>query len=173
MIPMFEFLLLDLDDTILDFHQSEYVAIRRTLPVYGITPTDELCDLYSRINLAHWKALERKEITREELMVNRFAQLFEQLGEYRDIGITAYRCHLGELILNNIVKNMAVSFPPRDDSNEERYRHLYLAGAFYNVFIEWLKAGKPETVDEMARICCTLACDGCHISLRKEPEANE
>ena len=84
MIPMFEFLLLDLDDTILDFHQSEYVAIRRTLPVYGISPTDEICDLYSRINLAHWKALERKEIPREELMVNRFAQLFEQLGVQAD-----------------------------------------------------------------------------------------
>ncbi len=110
--------------------------------------------------------------TREDLF-DYYRALFEQLGQYRDIGITAYRCHLGELILNNIIKNMAVSFPPRDDSAEEHYRHLYLAGAFYSVFIEWLKTGKCETVDEMARICCTLACDGCHIPLKKESEANE
>lgn len=77
---MIEFLLLDLDDTILDFHQSEYVAIRKTLSVFGIDPTDEICDLYSRINLAHWKALERKQITREQLEVSRFEQLFAQLA---------------------------------------------------------------------------------------------
>lgn len=96
--PMIEFLLLDLDDTILDFHQSEYVAIRRTLPVYGVTPTDEVCDLYSRINLAHWKALERKEITREELMVSRFVQLFEQLGVQADAKSCAvtYMDYLGQ-----------------------------------------------------------------------------
>jgi AcrR family transcriptional regulator len=110
--------------------------------------------------------------TREELL-DYYCALFEQLGEYSDIGITAYRCHLGELILNNIVKNMAVSFPPQNDSPEERYRHLYLAGAFYNVFIEWLKGGKREDVREMARICCSLACEGCRIPEKKELHANE
>ena len=81
---MIKFLLLDLDDTILDFHQSEYYAIRKTLSAFGIDPTDETCDLYSRINLAHWKALERKEITREQLEVSRFAQLFEKLNVQAD-----------------------------------------------------------------------------------------
>lgn len=77
---MIKFLLLDLDDTILDFHQSEYYAIRKTLAAFSIDPTDPVCDLYSRINLAHWKALERKEITREQLETSRFTQLFAQLG---------------------------------------------------------------------------------------------
>lgn len=77
---MIKFLLLDLDDTILDFHQSEYYAIRKTLSAFSVDPTDPVCDLYSRINLAHWKALERKEITREQLETSRFAQLFAQLG---------------------------------------------------------------------------------------------
>ena len=81
---MYRFLLLDLDDTILDFHQSEYVAIRQTLSAFAIEPTDAVCDLYSRINLAHWKALERKEITREQLEVSRFEQLFDQLGVRAD-----------------------------------------------------------------------------------------
>lgn len=81
---MYQFLLLDLDDTILDFHQSEYVAIRQTLSSFHIDPTDEVCKLYSQINLAHWKALERKEITREQLEVSRFEQLFAQLGVCAD-----------------------------------------------------------------------------------------
>lgn len=81
---MIKFLLLDLDDTILDFHQSEYYAIRKTLSSFDIEPTDATCDLYSRINLAHWKALERKEITRQQLEVSRFTQLFAQLGVDKD-----------------------------------------------------------------------------------------
>lgn len=77
---MFEFLFLDLDDTILDFHKAEHIAIRKTLTEFGMDPTDQVCDLYSRINLAHWEALERKEITRQRLMWSRFQELFDQLG---------------------------------------------------------------------------------------------
>ena len=32
---MYEFLLLDMDDTILDFKKAEYVALRKTLKSFG------------------------------------------------------------------------------------------------------------------------------------------
>ena len=105
--------------------------------------------------------------SREEIY-DYFLELFVQLGEYRDLGITAYRAHLGELILNNINKNMQITFPPEDDTPESRYKYLYLAGAFYNVFIEWLKNGRQEDCETMAKMCCTLTCEGCSIPLRKE-----
>jgi AcrR family transcriptional regulator len=108
--------------------------------------------------------------TREEIL-DYYRELFEQLGAYRDLGITAYRAHLGELILNNINKNMAITFRPENDSAEARYQHLYLAGAFYNVFIEWLKNGRQESCEEMAQICCHLTCDGCYI--KKGTSENE
>ena len=104
--------------------------------------------------------------TREEIF-DYYRELFEQLGAYRHLGITAYRAHLGELILDNINKNMAITFRPENESAEERYRHLYLAGAFYNVFIEWLKNGRQESCEEMAEICCHLTCDGCYIKKGK------
>lgn len=100
--------------------------------------------------------------TRTEIY-NYFRELFEQLGGYRDLGITAYRAHLGELILQNINKNMEITFPPYDDSPEAKYRHLFMAGAFYNVFTEWLKTGRIEHCDVMAQLCCSMVCDGCHI----------
>lgn len=100
--------------------------------------------------------------TKSEIF-NYFLELFRQLGQYGDVGITAYRAHLGELILQNINKNMEITFPPADGSPRAKYRHLFLAGAFYNVFIEWLKTGRPETCEIMAEICCSLACEGCHI----------
>ena len=77
---MIKFIFLDLDDTILDFHRSEAVALRKTLQSLNVNPTDEVIARYSAINLAHWKALERKELTRGQVLTGRFRQLFEELG---------------------------------------------------------------------------------------------
>ena len=85
-----------------------------------------------------------------------YCALFEQLGDYRDIALHAYRANLGELILKNISKNMALTFPPAGTGGEASYYHLYLAGAFYNVLIEWIKRGRKESPAEMARICSAL-----------------
>ncbi len=86
---MCEYLFLDLDDTILDFKKAEAVAIHKTLLNAGITPTDENKALYSRINKAHWEMLERGEITREQVKVLRFVQLFEVLGVEGDPEVTS------------------------------------------------------------------------------------
>lgn len=77
---MFEILLLDLDDTILDFHMQEAVAIRKTLAGAGIDPTDAVCQRYSQINIEHWKRLEKGEITRSQVLHGRFEVLFKELG---------------------------------------------------------------------------------------------
>ena len=77
---MIKFIFLDLDDTILDFHRSEAVALRKTLQSLNVNPTDEVIARYSAINLAHWKALERRELTRGDVLTGRFRQLFEELG---------------------------------------------------------------------------------------------
>ncbi len=95
---MYKILLLDLDDTILDFHMQEQVAIRKTLSGAGIEPTPENCALYSRINLAHWKRLEKGEITRDQVIFGRFAALFAELGVAGDAEKTAlaYMEHLSQ-----------------------------------------------------------------------------
>ena len=103
-----------------------------------------------------------KMSTRDEIY-NYYVALFEQLGAYRDLGVTIYRAHLGELILSNINKYMALTFQPENDTVASRYRHLYLAGAFYNVFIEWLKSGMRDDIAELARLCCEMTCEGCQI----------
>lgn len=77
---MFEFLLLDLDDTILDFQKAEAIAIRKTFRSFGIDPTDEVCQRYSVCNKFHWQMLERGELTREQVLTGRFAMLFRELG---------------------------------------------------------------------------------------------
>ena len=90
-----------------------------------------------------------------------FYALFEQLGKYSDLAIVAYRAHLGELILAALIKNMFMTFPPESDSPADRYSHYFLAGAFYNVFVEWLKGGLHEEPAQMAAICAEMAIKGC------------
>ena len=77
---MFEFLFLDLDDTILDFQKAEHVALSKTLKEFGLEPTERVLKRYNLINKAHWEALERKELTREQVLVGRFQVLFEEMG---------------------------------------------------------------------------------------------
>lgn len=77
---MIEFLFLDLDDTILDFHKAEYIAIGKTFEAMGLTPTEEIRARYSSINKRHWEMLERGELTRDRVLVQRFEVLFRELG---------------------------------------------------------------------------------------------
>ena len=76
----YEFLLLDLDDTILDFHKAEYIALGKTMEFFGLEPTEEVRARYSVINKAYWERLERKELTREQVLVGRFHTLFSEYG---------------------------------------------------------------------------------------------
>ena len=81
---MFEFLFIDLDDTILDFKAQEDAAIVKTLQDAGITPTAAVCDRYSAINKAHWKRMELGEIDRSQVLYGRFQVLFQELGADAD-----------------------------------------------------------------------------------------
>ena len=75
---MIEFLFLDLDDTILDFHKAERIALSNTIRSFGIEPTEEVLGRYHVINKWHWEQLELGTMTRAEVLVGRFAMLFEE-----------------------------------------------------------------------------------------------
>mgnify|MGYP000874001783 FL=1 len=83
--------LFDLDDTLFDFHKAEKIALTKTLVHFGIDPTEETLALYSTINAAHWKRLELGEISREEVKVGRYRELFKTIGvECDPVKATAY-----------------------------------------------------------------------------------
>ena len=76
----YQYLLIDNDNTIMDFNAAERKAFRDTLTAYGIAVDDAVCTLYHEINDAQWKALERGETTQKKLKVERYRLLLEQLG---------------------------------------------------------------------------------------------
>lgn len=77
---MLKHVFLDLDDTILNFTAGEAKALTQALRESGIEPTEAILDRYHLINVAHWELLEEGRITREEVLVRRFEQLFRELG---------------------------------------------------------------------------------------------
>jgi 2-haloacid dehalogenase len=77
---MIEYLFLDLDDTILDFHKAERVAIAKTLDAFGAAPTEEVLSRYHAINKWHWEQLELGTMTRQQVLEGRFRMLFDELG---------------------------------------------------------------------------------------------
>ena len=77
---MVKFLLLDLDDTLLDFKRAEAIAIRDAFVELGIDPSDENVKLYSKLNRSCWAKLELGEYTRDEVLHKRFDMLFSHLG---------------------------------------------------------------------------------------------
>ena len=85
---MIEFLFLDLDDTILDFHKAERIALSKTIRDFGVEPTEEVLHRYHLINKWHWEQLELGKLTRAEVLQNRFGVLFSELG----ISVDAAAC---------------------------------------------------------------------------------
>ena len=77
---MIEFLFLDLDDTILDFHKAERIGLDKTFRQFGIEPDEALLKIYHDINIRCWQRLEEGTMTRQEVVVGRFEILFSQLG---------------------------------------------------------------------------------------------
>ena len=81
MSERYDVVLLDADETVYDFLLAEKTAVSRTLAAFGVEPTDEVVSLYSACNLWCWKALERGELSRDDLKPRRFAMLFERIGK--------------------------------------------------------------------------------------------
>lgn len=77
---MIKNILFDLDDTILDFKKAESAALSKTLIKFGVEPTQYIISQYSKYNISQWKRLELGEITREQVKVNRYRLLFDELG---------------------------------------------------------------------------------------------
>lgn len=115
-------LLLDLDDTLLDFHRAEKIALTRALTEAGVEVTDDRLARYSEINASRWHLLEEKKITRPEVLFSRFEIFFRELGVDADAHAVqkAYETYLsiGHFFMPGAKALLDTLFP--------RYR-LYLA----------------------------------------------
>lgn len=73
---MYEIILFDLDNTLLDFDATEEKSLRRLLSDYSIEYSDEKFTLYRKINKGLWSLLEKGEVSRSEVLYTRFLKFF-------------------------------------------------------------------------------------------------
>ena len=71
--------LVDADDTVLDFHGSAMQAIQGAFEALNLEWKTEYDQIYKDFNAKLWEALERKEITRDELMDTRFTRFLAHI----------------------------------------------------------------------------------------------
>ena len=72
--------LFDIDDTLLDFPRSEKEALCEAFMLSEVELNEEMITVYQKINYELWKALERGEIERDELMTRRFEDFAKFYG---------------------------------------------------------------------------------------------
>ena len=96
-------LLWDVDGTLLNFHAAEAAALRSLFEQYRFGElTDDMLHRYSALNASLWKALERNEITKSQVLIGRFETFFSRegldpslAGEFND----RYQLALGDTIV--------------------------------------------------------------------------
>jgi len=76
----YEYLLWDVDGTLLDFEYSMRVSLYKSLKKIGVEANGEMIERYSQINDGWWKRLELGEVTKKQLLPGRFVDLFEEYG---------------------------------------------------------------------------------------------
>lgn len=89
-------ILLDADNTLLDFDAAENKALAETLYDFGLEADAETMATYRAINEKLWKRLEKGEIRREKVLSERFGQLLSTL-QAKGNGAEMNRCYLQHL----------------------------------------------------------------------------
>ena len=125
----------DVDGTLLNFKAAEKAAINTCFEIHGLgICTDEMLAQYSEINHGYWKRLERGEMTKQEILVGRFAEFFEKQG--LDVSKASafnedYQIKLGDTVcfeenamevihaLKRVVKQYAVTNDTRVDQKRK------------------------------------------------------
>lgn len=71
-------LLFDIDHTLFDFDASEALAFHATLEAFGVHDPEAHVDRFAAINIALWKAVERHELSPNDVRTLRFEQLIDR-----------------------------------------------------------------------------------------------
>lgn len=79
-LKKYNYILLDVDDTLLDFQRSQNESIKNAFKLQNIEITDEILNKYSELNVQLWKDYEKNIITTKEIFDTRFQKLSDMFN---------------------------------------------------------------------------------------------
>ena len=184
---MIKTVLLDIDNTLLDFNESAKLTMQKAFGELGIEYRDGIFETFLRVNDSLWRKIELKEMTRQELHKVRWRLVFDK------VKINADGDEMERLFLDNlqnfavpidgaldIVKYLSAKYAVFTASNApylQQVKRLTIAGIIPYVkgilnfesqgihkpqrqfFEECLKALAPAKHDEIALIGDSLSAD--------------
>lgn len=99
---MYKAVLWDVDRTLLDFDAAQSAAIRSCFKKYNLGECDDvMLEDYDKTNHKYWGMLERKEISKKEVLIGRFVEFFDRWNIKTDIEEfnSSYQLALGDTIV--------------------------------------------------------------------------
>lgn len=72
-------ILFDADNTVLDFDRSEEQALQKAFECCNLQYSPDILSVYRKMNIAEWQRYERGEISRDEVLINRFLFTLQSL----------------------------------------------------------------------------------------------
>lgn len=147
--------LIDVDDTLLDFHQCSYVSLIAAFDACQLEFKESYHHVFIEINDKLWQQIERKEITEEELFARRFQIVFKALGITADsqVAETAFRKSLdashepmegAKELLDYLVKKYDL-YIVSNSQYQRQVERLKLAG-FLSYFKDIYTSGRMNAV---------------------------
>ena len=79
-LKMVTTLLIDLDNTLVDFNKCAEYAMRTYFPKFGLEYKENMIDIFIKTNDSLWKKIEKGELTKNRLREIRWNLVFENLG---------------------------------------------------------------------------------------------
>lgn len=81
---MYDVLLFDLDNTLLDFDAASHMSWKAMMGKYDLPTGDEHHSLYQEINARLWARLEYGQLHQDQIKVQRWSEYFMAIKTYRD-----------------------------------------------------------------------------------------
>ena len=142
--------LFDLDQTLLDFHASEYKALGIVLRARGLSFSDEIYRAFKAYNQSLWLELEKGRISRTELFTKRFQDIFTRC-EGDTAGLDPLKVNddfIRTMSVNGVPIDGALEFVRRVKENIP-YARIYIAsnGATINAKGRIASTGLDRYID--------------------------
>lgn len=118
---LYNCVLLDFDETLVSFKESEALSITKVYNKYGIPATEENIQLYHEENERLWREFEKGNIKKKDIQKNRFNKVVEIFGLKANMAEQMNRDYV------NYLKNSAILFDGAIEFLEDIEDHVTIA----------------------------------------------